>query len=186
MSRYPAVGPYNLLWLAVTRDSSSLCTTAISCQFVYPDTSRAGLYCNLLLCGIKSLVLSRRLRSILSPVKPQLQSTFCHHHKGVARAESVASLLAPVRLSAASPTAGSRDAALPRKELVVPLQCVRPEHYHLRASPLGEHATRCKATPFPITSLNITLCQPCSAAICTARPTTAQFELQTRKPFWRL
>jgi hypothetical protein len=40
MPRYPTVGPYNLLWLAVTRDSSSLCTTAISCQFVYPDTSR--------------------------------------------------------------------------------------------------------------------------------------------------
>jgi hypothetical protein len=46
----------------------------------------AGFYCNLLLCGIKSLVLSRRLRSIITPVKPQLQPTFCHHHKGVARA----------------------------------------------------------------------------------------------------
>src|SRR5277367_4212307 len=54
----------------------------------------AGLYCNLLLCGIKSLVLSRRPRSVITPVKPQLQPTFCHHHKPVVGAGRPPSLLA--------------------------------------------------------------------------------------------
>jgi hypothetical protein len=74
--------------------------------------------------------------------------------------------LATWRLQSWSLQSGPTAAAT--EGLVVPLQCVRPVHYHLRASPLDEHATRCKATLFPITSLNITLCQPCSAAICTA------------------
>jgi hypothetical protein len=45
----------------------------------------------------KSLALSRRLCLIITPVKPQLQPTFCRHHKGVVGAGRPPSLLAWTR-----------------------------------------------------------------------------------------
>jgi hypothetical protein len=65
------------------------------------DSALPPFFCRLflfllppVLCGTKSLALSRRLCLIITPVKPQLQPTFYRHHKGVAGAGRPPSLLA--------------------------------------------------------------------------------------------
>jgi hypothetical protein len=97
----------------------------------------AGLYCNLLLCGIKSLALSRKLRSIITPVKPQLQPTFCHHHKSVASTGRPPSLLAQARCQSSILVAKIRRLA---KHLEVRSRGIAAGFDQLR--PLGDSALR--------------------------------------------